>query len=93
LTNDAKSCLKFIECGARGVPVLASATADYRRVITDQINGLIAYDVDDWALHLKACASKKYDLHEMGLRAQSEVMQKFNIENSKFSLRDFVNGI
>lgn len=91
--NDAKSCLKFIECGARGVPVLASATADYRRVITDQINGLIAYDVDDWAHHLKSCASKKYDLHEMGLRAQVEVMQKFNIENAKFALRDFVNGI
>jgi len=91
--NDAKSCLKFIECGARGVPVLASATADYQRVIVNRVNGLIAKDLDEWSTQLDACANGELDLFNFGLQAQIEVAQKFNLEKANFSLRQFINGI
>lgn len=91
--NDAKSCLKYIECGARGVPVLASATADYRRVINNEVNGFIAEDLNDWSKYLEAFASRKYDLHNIGLAAQQDVSQNFNLETANPNLRQFFNGI
>jgi glycosyltransferase involved in cell wall biosynthesis len=91
--NEAKSCLKFIECGARGVPVLASATADYRKVITDQANGLVAEGPADWCRHLEAAVNGTYDLRAMGLEAQKEVAAKFNTERASLALRQFVSEI
>jgi glycosyltransferase involved in cell wall biosynthesis len=91
--NEAKSCLKFIECGARGVPVLASATADYCKVITDQVNGLVADGPDDWQRHLEAAVNGTYDLRAMGLAAQQEVVAKFNLERASLALGQFISGI
>jgi len=91
--NDAKSCLKFIECGARGVPVLASATADYCRVINNQVNGLLAENSSDWEKHLEAFASGLYDMRTIGLTAQQDVVEKFNLEKANYGLREFISEI
>ena len=84
---------KYIECGARGVPVLASATADYRDAIEDSVNGFIAEDMKDWAEKLEACANGEYDLYNIGLAAQAHVAQKFNLEKAHFNLRQFIQEI
>ena len=54
--NDAKSHLKFVECGAVGVPVIASPAAEYAAVIRHEVNGWLARTADDWAAALKQAA-------------------------------------
>ena len=44
LFNDCKSALKFIECGAVSVPVLASPRSEYRRLVRHGENGFLASD-------------------------------------------------
>jgi hypothetical protein len=73
--------------------VLASATADYCKVITDQVNGLVADGPDDWQRHLEAAVNGTYDLRAMGLAAQQEVVAKFNLERASLALGQFISGI
>lgn len=54
LFNDCKSALKFIECGAVSVPVLASPTREYRRLVRHGENGFLASeDEQGWYDALK----------------------------------------
>lgn len=52
LFNDAKSWLKGLEMAAVGVPFVASATREYRR-LHDQGIGLLATHRNDWYRHLQ----------------------------------------
>lgn len=51
--NEAKSALKMAEAAALGVPVIASPTADNRRLNALGV-GLLAKRPADWARHLRA---------------------------------------
>jgi predicted HAD superfamily hydrolase/glycosyltransferase involved in cell wall biosynthesis len=46
--NDAKSNVKYIECAAVGVPVIASGVAEYKYTIKHRKNGFIANCTADW---------------------------------------------
>jgi glycosyltransferase involved in cell wall biosynthesis len=88
--NDAKSCLKFIECGARGVPVLASPTEDYRRVIRQGENGFMAATASEWYRTLEQFVNDKSGLARAGQQAQQEVKRSFALESAEVDVKKFV---
>lgn len=55
--NDCKSALKFLECGALSVPVLASPRREYKALIRDGENGFLAAD-DASSFYAQLCALK-----------------------------------
>lgn len=77
--NDAKSCLKYIECGARGVPVIASAVADYKRVITNDENGVLIQNDDQWLNKLNSLLNNRTLLRQMGQNAFNNTFASYSI--------------
>lgn len=60
---EAKSGIKYLEAGLVGVPVLASATSDFARVIRDRETGLLATTHEEWHTRLLEL------VHDSALRA------------------------
>lgn len=90
--NDAKSCLKFVECGARGVPVIASAADDYRRVINDK-NGLLIRDAAEWSDAIDLLVESPQTFRQLGMSAQEVVFNDFCIENSRLSVGGWLREV
>ena len=88
--NNAKSCLKYIECGARGVPVIASPTADYARVIRHGHNGLLAETPFEWIDVLEAVICGEFSSQAIGMAAMRDVEQNFCIESAKIDIKQWL---
>ncbi|MGW7384102.1 glycosyltransferase [Streptomyces sp. NPDC054794] len=54
--NQSKSALKAIECGALGIPVVASAVRPYQDYVQDGITGYLVRHDDEWGHFLSALA-------------------------------------
>jgi glycosyltransferase involved in cell wall biosynthesis len=72
--TDAKSGLKYLEAALVGVPTLASATNDFRRVIDPEVNGLLATDPDEWRRALGRLVESEDLRRSLGEAARSDVL-------------------
>lgn len=91
--NNAKSCLKYIECGARSVPVIASATEDYVSAIENNFNGFLCHSEYEWDEVLTSSLKDRAHLVEVGRAAQKDVLDNYCIETSKINLGDWIVGV
>jgi glycosyltransferase involved in cell wall biosynthesis len=87
--NHAKSCLKFIECGSRAVPVIASPVADYKRVIRHGVNGFIASKPGDWLRILSDVQADPESLRVVGENALNDVVNHFTVESMSNRVADW----
>ena len=87
--NDCKSALKFIECGAVSVPVLASPRRDYRRVIQHGRNGFLAED-DPQSFYARLCELKSRPelLGEASAQAYLDIMREHTLSSRGSLLAD-----
>jgi glycosyltransferase involved in cell wall biosynthesis len=76
----AKSEVKFIEAGAVGVPLVASATDSYERAIGDGENGFLARSSDDWLAKLRALIADEKLRERIGANARETVLQHYSPE-------------
>ena len=76
--NDAKSCVKFVECGAVGVPVLASSADEYVSVIRHGENGWLADTQEEWAAILESILDHPHLLREAGESAFATVKASYS---------------
>jgi glycosyltransferase involved in cell wall biosynthesis len=72
--TDSKSALKYLEAGLLGVPTLASATSDFRRVIRHGENGLLARNHNEWIDGLHRLAASAELRRGLGEAARSDVL-------------------
>ena len=70
---EAKSSIKYLEAGLVGVPVVASATEEFRRVIEDGRNGLVAASPAEWREKLFALVRSADLRRELGEQAHRDV--------------------
>lgn len=71
--TDAKSCVKYLEAALLGVPTIASPTTDFRRVIADGANGLLADTADDWRQALQLVVESEERRTQIGREAWHDV--------------------
>jgi glycosyltransferase involved in cell wall biosynthesis len=88
--NDAKSCLKFIECGARGVPVIASPVDDYRRTLRHMHDGILCETSFEWERALSALVAEPELAVNIGKAAQEKVVSSFCLDSSDVLIADWL---
>ncbi len=77
--NNSKSSLKLLESVAAGVPVVASATSEYRWLHDQYGVGRIAKRPKDWLYHLRALLDPEVRIEEA--RAARVALKDFDMEN------------
>lgn len=77
--NDGKSALKWIEAGARRVPMICSDAPPYSDVVEDGVDGVLASD-DEWLDHLEALYVDKVRRKRIATAAFERVRRDFNVE-------------
>lgn len=70
--NKGRSCLKWVEWGSVGIPIIASPTV-YGDVIFDAIDGLIARTPDEWERCLEALITDEQLRDRIGQAAKRRV--------------------
>ncbi len=72
--TEAKSSIKFLEAALLHVPTIASARSDFKRVMRDGENGLLADTPDAWRAALRRLIESPEERRQMGERAYEDVM-------------------
>lgn len=87
LFNDCKSALKFIECGAVSVPVLASPRREYRSLVRHGENGFLAGDDEQsWYDALKRIHATPAQLAAAAREAHRCVLAEHTVRSQNSSL-------
>lgn len=87
--NDAKSNVKYIECAAVGVPVIASGVAEYKNTIKHRKNGFLANCAADWENLLGEIKKNPRMLNSISKSSLDNVREKYVtsiIENDSLNL-------
>jgi len=79
--NDAKSNIKFLEAAILGLPSVCSPRANFRAVIRDGENGLLASGDDGWFAALSLLAADAALRHTLGQAALHSVLERYAPEN------------
>ncbi len=92
--NDCKSALKFIECGVVSVPVLASPRAEFRALIRDGENGLLASDEpESWYQQLSRLRDDPSLLQRVSLGAFETVQREHTVTSRGDDLASFLQDL
>lgn len=75
--NRCKSAIKFFEYTTLGVPVICSRVTPYSEVITDNENGLLASDPDQWDEKINLLISDPDLRYRLAVNAQKLVKDKY----------------
>jgi hypothetical protein len=86
--NHAKSAVKFVECAAVNVPVLASKVSEFESHIDHMKTGLLARTHDDWQKLLQWASNHPDDLRQMGISANDSAHR--NVARTQDRLQDFI---
>ena len=78
--TDAKSEIKWIESALLKIPSIVSGTKNYKDVISNYKNGLIANNKDDWYTHLKKLIEDKPFRMSIAKSAYDKVIREYNVK-------------
>jgi glycosyltransferase involved in cell wall biosynthesis len=84
--NGCKSELKWFEAACLGIPSVVSSTANYRDVISDGEDALLAATTEEWYQHLKALIDDAPLRQRMADAARAKVESDYSVEALAASL-------
>jgi len=77
--NRSKSCIKFVEFTAMGIPTIASNVTPYKEVIRHGENGFMASTKDEWKEIIESCFASPALRSKIVSSARQTVIESFNI--------------
>jgi glycosyltransferase involved in cell wall biosynthesis len=90
LFNDCKSALKFIECGAVSVPVLASPRREYRALVRHDETGFLSEDSEEgWYAELSRLKAHPELIQKVASAAHQSVANEHTVRSRGSQLSDF----
>ena len=78
--NESKSCLKFLEYSATGMPTVASNVRPYAEVIEHGKNGFLVKDSQEWFDAITKCLDDKRLRFSVTEAARTKVRAEFDIK-------------
>ncbi|MBF0817681.1 glycosyltransferase family protein [Microbacterium paludicola] len=78
--TDGKSELKWFEAGNFGIPSVVSDTANYRDIIRDGEDGLIARTPDDWYRSLRMLVDDRRARQVIGEAARQRILSEYSLK-------------
>lgn len=89
--NGCKSELKWFEAACLGIPSILSTTANYRDVIRDGEDALMATSAEDWYQHLKALVVNPELRHQLAEKAFARVQAEYSIAALSSNISQVLN--
>lgn len=86
--NEAKSCVKYIESAAVGVPLMATAIGEFDFAISHKVNGLLAKTREDWKTLLDEVAADPGMLEKLGRNAYRAARESFCADRMETGVLD-----
>ena len=78
--NSCKSELKWFEAACFGIPSVLSATQNYRQVINDGVDGVLAVNSDDWEVAIEKFIVDREFRTCIGSNAYHRVLSEYSVE-------------
>jgi glycosyltransferase involved in cell wall biosynthesis len=86
--NGCKSELKWFEAACLGIPSVLSSTANYRDVIEDGVDGLLASNPEQWYCQLKRLLDNAQLRNNLAYNAQARAKKQYSINALSTQLCD-----
>lgn len=90
--NQAKSNVKFVECGAVSVPVLASNVGEFKLFIEDGKNGFLASNKEEWVNKLNEIIKNPTILKDITQNTNNTIKENFSTESLEEEIVKIVQG-
>jgi glycosyltransferase involved in cell wall biosynthesis len=87
---DAKSCIKYVEAGMFGKPLISSSSAPYKEAITNLENGLIASSDDQWIDYIIRIKDNHNLRSKIGTSAIADVHNNYSLEVASKRLSNII---
>jgi glycosyltransferase involved in cell wall biosynthesis/tetratricopeptide (TPR) repeat protein len=85
--NDAKSEIKWLEAAMLGVPSIVSASATYKEVIDNGVDGLLASTHKEWEAGLTALCTDATLRRKLGQAAKARVLREYSTDRLADNLK------
>jgi hypothetical protein len=92
LITDCKSELKWIEAGLMKIPSVVSPTGNYRDVVRDGEDALLASGPEEWYRALSQLVSEPHTRAAIGEAAHARVLAEYGVANMAANLRSILDA-
>ncbi len=75
--NDAKSNIKLIEAAIVGVPSVCSPAVEFRKIVTDRVDGFLAGTDEEWVDAIRTLANDASCRRSVAAASERAIMQRY----------------
>lgn len=90
--NRAKSSVKFVECGAVGVPILASKVGEFKLAIEHNKNGLLAVTPQEFKEMLELVAESPQTIERLAHEAYNTIEKIYTTNSLEDGVIEMIRG-
>lgn len=91
--NKRKSSIKVAEYWASKIPVIASDTGPYKRAITDNVDGLLAGNEDEWVEHINYFYNNTKERDQLANAGYKKAINTYSLNSFATKLVNYIKRL